>query len=295
MLISKYHPWLLAIRPKTLPAAASSVFVGWGIAIHLGHFQLLPAIAALLCAILIQIGTNLVNDVVDGTSGADTPDRLGPTRVTASGLLSPHQVWTGAAIVFSAAAACGLYLAWYAGWPVLAIGIACLVAAYAYSAGPFPLVKTGLVDVFCWLFFGFIAVGGTVIAITKTFHPLALWCGFGTGALITAILTVNNIRDMNLDRKAGRINIPVCFGRRAGEIEYAILVLCAFGTPIGLFVAGGTGPGVFACWLVIPIAIYLIRDLHATPLSPAMNPLLARTSQLTLWYSLLLALGLVIG
>ncbi len=292
---SPWRSWLLAIRPKTLPAAASSVLVGWGISVHLGQFQLLPAVATLLCAIFIQIGTNLVNDVVDGTSGADTPDRLGPTRVTATRLLTPQQVWAGTFVVFAAAALCGLYLAWFAGWVVLAIGAACMIAAYAYSAGPFPLVKTGLVDVFCWLFFGFIAVGGTVFAITGAFHPAALWGGFGTGALITAILVVNNIRDMESDRKAGRINIPARLGRRAGEMEYVFLLVCAFLAPAGLWVSGLTGPMVFLSWLVIPIAISLTRALHASPLSPAMNLLLARTSQLTLWYSLLLALGIVLS
>lgn len=218
---------MLASRPKTLPAAISPVLVGWGIAIGIEGFQLLPALAALLCAVLIQIGTNLVNDVVDYQKGADTSERLGPVRVTHTGLLTPRQVWRGVFITFGLAALVGLYLVFDAGWPVLVIGGASILAGFLYTVGPYSLTNIGLGDLFVMLFFGFVAVCGTVFVVAGS-GPLSAWLSaLGVGALVTNILVVNNTRDMETDRQTGRKNIPVLFGRKGGKIEFG----CCFCWP----------------------------------------------------------------
>lgn len=285
--------WQLASRPKTLPAAIAPVLLGWAIAYDLGAFSLLPALLALLIAVLLQIGANLVNDVSDFQKGADAGDRLGPLRVTQAGLLAPRQVWTGVAVVFGLAALAGIYLVLLGGWPLLILGAAAMAAALFYSVGRNSFAATGSGDLFAFLFFGLGAVCGTVYLLAGRV-PLSAWlAALPVGALVTAILVVNNIRDIASDRRAGRRNIPARFGRRAGEIEYAVLLSMAYLSP-PLVWLGGETPWVLLAWLSLPLALRLYRAVRTEPIGRGFNRLLAQTARLTLLFSLLLALGVLL-
>ncbi|MBI3158275.1 MAG: 1,4-dihydroxy-2-naphthoate polyprenyltransferase [Chloroflexi bacterium] len=286
--------WQLAIRPRTLPAAAAPVLVGAALAYSQGGFRPLAALAALLGALLIQIGTNLVNDVADFARGTDNETRLGPTRVTQAGLLTPRQVWAGAATAFGLAALAGVYLIRVGGWPLLVIGLLSILAGVAYTAGPFPLAYNGLGDVFVFIFFGLVAVGGTTYVSGGSLGPAVWLAGAAVGALVVNILAVNNIRDIASDRAAGRTNLAVRFGRRAAEWEYAAMLALAFAAPLVMAAAGQTGPWVLACFLALPQALGLHQTLRGGLAGPGLNAVLGQTAQLALRYSLLLALGITL-
>ncbi len=271
--------WLSAIRPATLWAGAVPVLAGSALAVADGHRAPLAALAALLGAVLIQIGTNLVNDVADAARGADTPDRLGPPRATAQGWLTARQVTAGAAVSLAAAAVLGAYLTWVGGWPILTLGLASLVCAVAYTAGPFPLGYHGLGDLFVLLFFGFGAVVGTYFVQAGEVSAGALGAGFALGALATAILVVNNLRDRAGDAEAGKRTLAVRFGPRFARIEYAGLVAAAYGTAVA-----------FGWWLPLgslPLAVGAVRAVWRDD-GAALNPSLGATARLELVFGLLL-------
>jgi 1,4-dihydroxy-2-naphthoate octaprenyltransferase len=287
--------WLLAIRPKTLTAAAAPVILGWGIAANTGSFFWGPALAALVSALMIQIGTNLVNDVVDFSKGADTIKRTGPTRVTQSGLLTPKQVWQGVWLSFGIAAIAGAYLTWSAGWLVLWIGLASILAGIAYTAGPSPLAYIGLGDLFVMLFFGFVAVCGTVF-VTSGELPLLAWFGAAAaGALTVNILVVNNIRDIKTDKAAGRKNIAILFGRKTAAWEYALMLVLAYAIPPVLVCKELASVWVLLTLVSLPRGINLWSLLRGDQSGPALNPILGKTAQLLLVYCLLFVTGLLIG
>ncbi len=283
-----------ASRPRTLPASTAPVLVGSAAAFAEGGFRLGPAVAALVGAVMLQVGANLTNDALDFERGADTPDRLGPLRVTLAGWLPARRVKLAAAAAFAVACLCGAYLAIVAGWPVLVLGLASILAAVAYTGGPFPLAHNGLGDPFVMLFFGFVAVCGTAFVQLGRVPMLAWASSAPVGALITAILVVNNVRDIPTDAKAGRRTIPVVFGRRAGVAEYAALLAIAALAPIVLAIVGGASPWVLLPLCVIPWGARLCGTLAITD-GPALNHTLARTALLALAYSALLALGIAIG
>ncbi len=285
--------WLLASRPKTLPAAISPVLLAWAIAIDQGCFYLPPALATLAIAVLLQIGANLVNDVSDFQKGTDNSDRMGPLRVTQAGLLSPRQVWGGVIMVFGLAALAGLYLVFLKGWPVLLLGVACIAAALVYSVGRFSFAALGLGDLFALLFFGFGALCGTVYVLCGSVSLTAWLAAVPVGALVTAILVVNNIRDIESDRRAGRRNIPVLYGRRGGELEYIILLVIAYLSPLAILLSGET-PWVLLPWLSLPFAVRLFLQMRAAPIGRIFNVFLAQTARMALLYSLLLALGILL-
>lgn len=285
-------PWLLASRPKTLPAAISPVLVGWSIAIAINRFSVGPAIAILFCATMIQIGTNYFNDVIDFGKGADTHERLGPVRVTQAGLLTPRQVWTGGILSFLMAALAGIYLAAIAGWPVILIGTASLLAGLAYSAGPYPLVNIGLADVFVFIFFGFVAVCGTVFALTGSVPLLAWISSLAIGALTTNILVINNIRDIKTDTQVGRRNMAVSFGRKAAEYEYSLLLILAYAIPVIVALSGINSWFSLLPLLTTPKAVRLVQKLKSTPVDRSFNLLLAETAQLLLFFSILYSFGI---
>jgi 1,4-dihydroxy-2-naphthoate octaprenyltransferase len=286
--------WWLAIRPRTLPAAASPVLIGWAIAWVNGVFRVLPAIIILFCALLLQILANLVNDVADYQKGTDKSGRLGPTRVTQSGLLSIRAVWTGAGVVALLAAAGGLYLAIFRGWPVLVIGGVALICAVLYTVGPFAFEDYGLGDLAAFLFFGFVTVCGTTYILLGYLVPLSWLGGLGAGALVTAILVVNNVRDIESDKLAGRKNIPVRWGRKAGEIEYTLMMVIAYVAACVPVLAGWSGAWILLPLISIPRAIQLVRQMRALPAGAGFNLLLANTAQLVLIYCVLFALGIVL-
>lgn len=293
--LNRIQRWWLACRPKTLPAAISPVLVGWGIAFSMGRFRWGPALAAMLCAVLIQIGTNLVNDVVDFQKGTDNTNRLGPMRVTQAGLLAPGQVWRGAGVAFGATILAGSYLVWTGGWVVVLIGLASIAAGLLYTVGPFPLSHIGLAGLVTLIFFGFVAVGGTVYVIAGEIPPVAWLSGLGVGALITNILVVNNIRDMETDREAGRKNLVVWFGRDGGELQYWFLLTAAYLVPVAMAWRGWAAAWVLLAVFSITRATGIYLELRETPTGRGLNRILAKTAGLALLYSFLLAVGLALG
>lgn len=286
--------WMQAIRPATLTAAVGPVAVGTGLAVSDRAFDASVALAALLGATFIQIGTNLYNDYADFVKGADTAERLGPARAVQRGWLGPHSVKAGAYVAFAVAAVFGAYLVLVAGWPILVIGILSLVSGVLYTGGPAPLAYTGLGDLFVLLFFGLAAVGGTYYAQALTIVPEAIAGGIAVGLLATAILVVNNLRDRHTDRKAGKRTLVVRFGEAFGRYEYLVCVVGAYLTTIGVVVASSSSGAVAWGWLLplvsLPLAIIETRRVMAAD-GAALNPRLGGTARLGLVYALLLALG----
>ncbi len=284
----------MASRPKTLPAAAAPVIVGTAVAFSEGRFSPGPALAALLGALLLQVGANLANDVFDYKKGADTVARLGPVRVTQAGLLAPGQVLAGMWLTFGLAALAGLYLFAVGGWPILAIGLLSIAAAIAYTGGPFPLGYYGLGDLFVFIFFGLVAVGGTYYVQAGTVSPAVLGAAVPVGLLATAILVVNNLRDIETDRAAGKRTMAVRLGTRGAQAEYLLLLAGAYAAPLLLALAGQASPWIMLAWLsglLLPPLLRLIFREKGRPLNQA----LAATARLELVYSILLAAGFIAG
>lgn len=281
----------MAARPATLSSAVVPVAVGTGCAHHVDSFALGPALGALVGAILLQIGANLANDVFDFEKGADTEERLGPTRVVQSGLLRPQQVKLAMALVFAAAAAVGLYLTVVAGWVVVAIGVASILAAIAYTGGPYPLGYHGLGDVFVMAFFGFVAVCGTVLVQVGHVPSIAWWGALSVGSTITCLLVVNNVRDFETDVKAGKRTLIVRWGRRAGVLEYVLLLALAYFVPLVLVAWFDVALFGLMPLLTMPWAIVLARRLSAQR-GRSLNKVLVDTAKLALAHGLLLAVGI---
>ena len=286
------NPWLLAARPRTLPASIAPVLVGTALAWREGYFQWLPFLATLLTAVLLQIGANYANDVFDFLKGADK-DRQGPTRVTQSGLVTPRQMLIATGVVFGLAALIGIYLAYVGGWVILAIGVFAIIAAIAYTAGPFPLAYNGLGDLFAFIFFGVIAICGTYYLQAQHFSPLALAASLSTSLLVMNIITVNNLRDIDTDQAAQKRTLAVRMGDRATRMEYTISTVVAYCVPVVLALVFAKGLWVLPL-LSVPIAWRLVRDLWGTPRGPALNPILGRTAQLNLIFAVLFAIGLIV-
>ena len=290
----RFRSWVLAARPKTLPAAASPVLVGSALAFEVGGFALGPALAALFGALFLQVGSNLANDVYDFEQGVDTASRLGPVRVTQAGLLTVEDVKHGMWLAFYLAAVIGAYLTAIAGWPVVVIGLASIVAAIAYTGGPFPLGYRGLGDLFVLLFFGFVAVCGTVWVQVGTILPAAWPAGLMVGCLASAILVVNNVRDHETDRIAGKRTLPVMFGRTFGVIEYAVLLVVAFASAYAMVWFRYVSAWALISYLTLPIAIVLFLHVRKYR-GPVLNHTLAQTAKLLFLFSALFSMGVVIG
>jgi 1,4-dihydroxy-2-naphthoate octaprenyltransferase len=286
------NTWLQAARPKTLPAAATPVIVGTACAHACGGIAWGPALAALGGAFALQIGANFANDAFDAEKGADGADRIGPVRAVASGLISASAMKRAMIAAFAVAMLFGVYLTSVAGWPIVAIGLASIAAAFAYTGGPWPLGYHGLGDVFVFVFFGIVAVCGTAFVQLGRVPELAWWASVPVGALSTAILVVNNVRDRVGDARAGKRTLAVRFGRSAGIVEYALLVAIAYAIPAAL------APSHLARLLplaTIPLAIVRVRALARAATGPEHNALLAATAQLLLVHGALFAAGLAIG
>ncbi len=286
--------WWIASRPKTLPAAAVPVIVGTAAAYKDGRFEAGPALAALAGALLLQIGANFANDVFDFKKGADTAERLGPTRVTQAGLLTPRQVFAGMWFVFGLATLVGLYLVAVAGWPIIVIGIFSILAAIAYTGGPFPLGYNGLGDIFVFIFFGLVAVCGTYFVQAHTVGAVAWWAALPVGFLATAILVVNNLRDIKTDTVAGKRTIAVRLGVRGAQAEYAGLLILTYVVPLLMWLSGAAGPAVLLAWLSAPVAYPLWQTLTHQE-GRILNKVLGGTARLELIFGLLFAIGLVIS
>lgn len=284
--------WLLAARPKTLPAAISPVIVGCAVARGEGSFQLLPAVAAFAVALLLQIAANFANDVADFKRGADTVERLGPTRVTQSGLISPRQVAIATAIVLVAAAVPGLYLVWKGGIVLAAVGLAAIASAVAYTAGPKPYGYLGLGELFVFVFFGPVAVAGTAYVSTHEVTALSIAASIPMGCLITAILVVNNLRDIDTDRAAGKQTLAVRIGREATRWEYALLLAAAYVVPVMMVASGISSGWVLLVFGTLPFAMLQVRAVW-TVTGRRLNPVLGGTARLCLWFAIAFAIGLM--
>lgn len=286
---------MLATRPRTLPAAVAPVLVGTAMAIADKNFVWLPAAAALMVALLLQIGVNLANDYFDYVKGIDTRDRLGPPRVTQSGLIPAKQVKAGILVAIILSVIPGLYLASVGGWPVILIGLFSFGAALAYSGGPFPLASHGLGDLFVFIFFGLVAVCGTYYVQALHLTPLVWLMGAIQGLLITAILVVNNLRDIQTDRRSGKRTLAVMIGERGSRIEYLLLLSTAYAIPFILWLGGRSSVWVILPVFSLPLAISLTRLIWKSAGGPVLNEALASTAKLALIYSLLLSIGLILS
>jgi len=283
--------WLLAARPRTLPVAVAPVLLGTALALAEGSARALPAAAALLGALLLQIGANFANDLFDAEKGADGDDRIGPPRALQLGLISAGTMRRAIACTFGAAALVGVYLVFVGGWPIVAIGIAAIAAGLAYTGGPFPFGYRGLGDVAVFVFFGPVAVAGTHYVQALSPSWLALAASLPTGALATAILVVNNLRDIDSDGRVGKRTLAVRIGPRATRIEYAGLLVFAYALVPNFWLLGVASAWVALPLLTLPWGIQLVRRIAASSDGPALNRALADTARLTLAFSLLFAIG----
>lgn len=287
---SGFKYWLLAIRPRTLTIAIVPVLVGTSLSwSDTGSFAVSVLVATLIVAVLIQVGTNLHNDVADFERGGDDPaTRLGPPRVTAQGWLPPATVRLAAQSSFASAFLVGCYLAWIGGWPILAIGLIAIAAGLAYTSGPRPIAYTGLGELFVWLFFGLIAVGGSYYLQAGLLSAAALVAGAIIGMPAAAVLVVNNYRDLDNDRKVGKQTLAVTLGRRVSRVEYTLLMLLPFVLFPFVYDQRTDEYWWFLPWLALPWAIVLIRRFWSEPPGPAFNQILAATARFQFVFGLLL-------
>lgn len=286
--------WLLAARPRTLPAAVAPVLVGTSLAIGEGTFRPLAFACALIGSIFIQIGTNLSNDYSDARRGADTEDRLGPVRVTAGGLMPPRTVLLGTYVAFGIAVLAGVYLIVLAGWQLLLVGAASILAGVLYTGGPRPYGYEGLGEVFVFLFFGVVAVVGSYFVQTEDLHWEAFALSVPVGLLAAAILLVNNIRDADTDRRAGKRTLAVRLGRDgARRLFLACIALSYVAVPVVALFGRDISPLVLLALLSIPLAVPLTRVVFSRTDGPSLNQALAKSGMLLALFSLLLSIGLL--
>ena len=283
----------MAARPRTLPAAIAPVLVGTSLAIRYGTFHPIAFIAALLGAILIQIGTNLSNDYSDARRGADSDERIGPVRVTAGGLVPPRQVLIATYLTFGAAVLCGAYLIAVAGWALLAVGAASILAGILYTGGPRPYGYEGLGEVFVFLFFGLVAVTGSYFVQRRGLPWQAFVLAVPVGLLISAILVVNNARDIDTDRRAGKRTLAVRLGRERTRVLFGAMIAVAFVTSWVPWFAGALSPWLFVTAASAPLAIGVVQTVRMHADGPSLNQALARTAKLALVFCLLLCAGVL--
>ncbi len=293
--MSHLRLWLVAARPRTLPAAVAPVLVGTALAGTEDVFKPLRFAAALVGSIFIQIGTNLANDYSDARRGADSEDRLGPVRVTAGGLMPPRRVLVGTWVAFAIAVGAGSYLVAVAGWELLVVGVLSIAAGVLYTGGPRPYGYEGLGELFVFVFFGLVAVGGSYFVQTEDLRWEAVALGVPVGLLAAAILVVNNVRDIETDRRAGKRTLAVRLGRERAVAVFAGMLIVAFATVPVIAALGDIETWALLALLSVPFALPLGRTLAVRRDGPALNKLLADTGRLLAVFSLLLAGGLLIS
>jgi 1,4-dihydroxy-2-naphthoate polyprenyltransferase len=293
--LSPLHIWLMAARPRTLPAAVAPVLVGTSLAATEGTFRPLSFVAAMLGAVFIQIGTNLSNDYSDARRGADTEDRLGPVRVTAGGLVPPRQVLVATYVAFGLAVLAGAYLIATAGWELLLVGAASILAGVLYKGGPRPYGYEGLGEVFVFLFFGVVAVTGSYFAQVERVTWEAFVLAVPVGLLASAILVVNNVRDLETDRRAGKRTLAVRLGRARTRTLYAVMVYGAFVCAPLPWLLGSDelSPWLLLALLALPLAVPVVRIVRNRSDGPSLNGALARTGMLEVAFCSLLSAGIL--
>ncbi|MEJ7824872.1 MAG: 1,4-dihydroxy-2-naphthoate polyprenyltransferase [Solirubrobacteraceae bacterium] len=287
--------WLMAARLRTLPAAIAPVLVGTALAYTLADvFRPGAFVAAMLGSVLIQVGTNLSNDYSDARRGADADDRLGPVRVTAGGLVPPKQVLKATYITFGLAALCGGYLVAVAGIELLFVGIASIAAGVLYTGGPRPYGYEGLGEVFVFLFFGIVAVAGSTFAQLERWPVEAFVLAVPVGLLAAAILVVNNVRDMDSDKRAGKRTLAVRLGRERGRSLYGAMVYGSYlVAPLPWLLGSPLSAWLLLCWLTLPLAVRIVRIVRRHADGPTLNEALAQTGILQLAFCLLLSAGIL--
>ncbi len=283
----------MAARVRTLPAAVAPVLVGTSLALGAGHFHALAFVAALLGAMFIQVGTNLSNDYSDARRGADSEDRLGPVRVTAGGLVPPSQVLIATYVSFGLAVVCGVYLVAVAGPELIAVGAASILAGVLYTGGPRPYGYEGLGELFVFLFFGIVAVTGSYFVQVQELPWQAFVCAIPVGLLASAILVVNNVRDVDTDRRAGKRTLAVRLGRDRTRTLYTLMLTGAFLTAPLPWLLGSMSAWLLLCWAVIPLAASLTKVIRTKVDGPSLNAALARTGMLQLLFCLLYSAGIL--
>ncbi len=291
--MSTVRIWVMAARVRTLPASVAPVLVGTSLALGAGTFHALAFLAALLGAVFIQVGTNLSNDYSDARRGADSEDRLGPVRVTAGGLVPPGQVLLATYATFGLAVACGAYLVAVAGPELLAVGAASILAGVLYTGGPRPYGYEGLGELFVFLFFGVVAVAGSYFVQVQELPWQAFACAVPVGLLASAILVVNNVRDLETDRRAGKRTLAVRLGRARTRTLYVAMLSCAFLAAPLPWLLGSMTAWLLLSWLTIPLAIGVARVVRARTDGPSLNAALARTGAMQLLFCLLYAAGIL--
>ena len=287
--------WLMAARVRTLPAAIAPVLVGTALAGYLHVFHPLRFVAALIGAMFIQIGTNLSNDYSDARRGADTEDRLGPVRVTAGGLVPPRQVLIATYLTFGVAVLAGVYLVVVAGWQLLLVGAASILAGVLYTGGPKPYGYEGLGELFVFLFFGIVAVAGSFFVQVKHLDWEAFALAVPVGLIASGLLVVNNVRDIETDRRAGKRTLAVRLGRGRTRVLFAVMIYLAFVLTPVTWVFGPLKPWLFLPWLTLPLATRVVRTVRTRTDGPSLNQTLAKTGMLQLAFCTLLAAGLLLS
>jgi 1,4-dihydroxy-2-naphthoate octaprenyltransferase len=292
--VSKIKRWIIASRPKTLPAAFAPVFVGSALAIQNSSFKLLNAAIALICSLLIQIGTNFVNDLYDFLSGKDSEKRVGPIRVLAAGLVSSKEMKTAIILTFGLTFILGLYLVFESDYWILLIGILSIMAGIAYTAGPFPLAYNALGDVFVFIFFGFVGTIGTFYVQAVEVTKLSVAAAIPVGSLITNILIVNNLRDIDEDKTNGKITLAVLLGKSFTKFQYLFLLVTSYATVFYIYFYLSGKLIVLLPVILLPIGIALIKMVF-TFTGVKLNKTLAITAMFSALFSFLLAIGIAFG
>jgi 1,4-dihydroxy-2-naphthoate polyprenyltransferase len=292
---SAVHIWVMAARLRTLPAAVAPVLVGTSLALGSGHFRPLAFVAALLGAVFIQVGTNLSNDYSDARRGADTEDRLGPVRVTAGGLVPPGRVLFATYVTFGLAVLCGVYLVAVAGWELIAVGAVSILAGVLYTGGPRPYGYEGLGELFVFLFFGIVAVSGSYFVQVQELPWEAYACAVPVGLLASAILVVNNVRDLETDRRAGKRTLAVRLGRTRTRTLYTTMVAGAFVLAPLPWLLGSMTAWLLLTWCAIPLAVPLVKIVRTRVDGPTLNGALAKTGALQLVFCLLFSAGILLS
>lgn len=290
---TKFDSWVLASRPRTLPAAVMPVIVGSSIAIFHNKFQPFPAFIALLCSLLIQIGTNFVNDLFDFLHGMDNDNRKGPQRAIASGIISKKEMLTGIFFSFGLSFIFGLYLVYIGGWLILLLGILSILAGIAYTAGPFPLAYNGLGDIAAFIFFGFVGTVGTYYVQTGEVNALVFWSSVPVGALVTNILVVNNYRDREEDRTNGKNTLAVLLGEKFTRIQYVFFMVVSYAIIFVVYFTYKSNLFVFLPFLSFPLSIKLIKMIF-TLRGAELNKTLELTAKLSAIYAILFTAGILL-
>ena len=290
---SKIDTWIIASRPRTLLAAFVPVMVGSAVAFNEGKLKIILSLSALLCSLLIQVGTNFTNDLYDFLKGSDTTKRKGPRRVLASGLISVGEMKTAIVLTFLTAFLIGLFLVYHGGFVILVIGILSILAGLAYTAGPYPLAYNALGDIFVFMFFGIIGTVGTYYLHTNDLSLVSFISSIPVGALVTNILVVNNYRDIEEDKTAGKKTLAVKLGKNFTRYQFIFLIVLSFLVPLILFIFFNASIFIFLPYLTLPIAykvISMIYTLNGTQL----NTTLELTARLSAIYGLLFSAGIIL-